>query len=409
MSVSAAAVIQSACAYFDLYDFNELIHPIEQLRWLAASCALAVPLLYLGAYSNSLPDPILWCLAAGVMIGVVLFGERWAAYRIIYLLSRSGFATRNVVVAGCDTQCERLRQVLGSERRPWNRILGIFDDRGKSAENLDRADDLIELGGHTRIDDVFLAVAAGDTATENSLLDALRVLPVNIYSSTERSDTTGEAGSVPNVAELSVKPLSGWTAIVKATEDMIIAICGLLFLAPLMVSVAFAVKLESEGPVLFRQRRFGFNNQIIEIYKFRTMFDDQRDDDAERLTRRGDSRITPLGRLLRRTGIDELPQLFNVLKRDMSIIGPRPHALKARSGGKPYGEVVLRYAERHKIRPGITGWAQVNGWRGDADGEEGLQRRVECDIYYMENWSIAFDILIMIRTLFVLVSGKGAC
>jgi lipopolysaccharide/colanic/teichoic acid biosynthesis glycosyltransferase len=148
---------------------------------------------------------------------------------------------------------------------------------------------------------------------------------------------------------------------------------------------------------------------VIEIYKFRTMFNDQRDEDAERLTRKGDPRITPLGRFLRRTGIDELPQLFNVLKGEMSIVGPRPHALKARSEGKLYGDVVARYAERHKIKPGISGWAQVNGWRGDTDSEEGLRRRVECDIYYMEHWSIAFDILIMFRTLLVIASGRGAC
>lgn len=415
MSVSAAVVIQSACAYFDLYNFDDLIHPIDRLRWLAASCCSAVPLLYLGAYSYALPDPLLWCLVSGVMIGVVLFGERWAAYKTIYLLSRCGLATRNVVISGCDTQRERLLQVLGGARRPWNRILGIFDDSGNSAENFDRhlkidsAEGLIDLSRHTRIDDVFLAPGTGETATAKSPLDALRVLPANIYTSTDRTYTTGKLVSVLTATRLSAKPLTGWVAVVKATEDMIIATCGLLLLAPLMVSVAFAIKLESEGPVLFRQRRFGFNNQIIEIYKFRTMFNEQRDDDAEQLTRKGDSRITPLGRLLRRTGIDELPQLFNVLRRDMSIIGPRPHAMKARSGGKPYDEVAFRYAERHKIKPGITGWAQVNGWRGDADGEEGLRRRVECDIYYMEHWSIAFDILIMIRTLVVLVSGRGAC
>jgi lipopolysaccharide/colanic/teichoic acid biosynthesis glycosyltransferase len=148
--------------------------------------------------------------------------------------------------------------------------------------------------------------------------------------------------------------------------------------------------------------------RTIEIYKFRTMYDSQRDDAAEQLTRRGDPRVTPVGRILRRWGIDELPQLFNVLKGEMSIVGPRPHALRARSGGLLYSEAVARYGERHRVRPGITGWAQVNGWRGEAD-REGLRRRVECDLYYIENWSMGLDIVILLRTLLVMVSGEGAC
>src|SRR5262249_35787503 len=152
------------------------------------------------------------------------------------------------------------------------------------------------------------------------------------------------------------------------------------------------------GPVLFRQKRVRLHNRLIEIYKFRTMFDDQRDDDAERLATKGDPRVTPLGRFLRQTGIDELPQFLNVLEGDMSVVGPRPHAVKANTGGRPYGEAVARYAERHRIEPGITDWAQVNGWRGDADGEDGLRQRIEFDIHYVENWSILFDIRIMLRT-----------
>jgi len=237
--------------------------------------------------------------------------------------------------------------------------------------------------------------------------DTGSLVPGNIYVADELMRIAEKPGSVVLAARVAAKPLSGWRAFAKMTEDKIIATFGLVFLLPLLIMVAIAIKLSSPGPVLFKQRRFGLNNRVIEIYKFRTMFNEQGDEEAERLTMKGDPRVTPLGRFLRRAGIDELPQLFNVLRGEMSIIGPRPHALKASSGGRPYSEVVAGYAERHKIRPGISGWAQVNGWRGDSDGEEGLRRRVEHDIYYMEHWSLAFDILIMVRTLLVIASGEG--
>ncbi len=204
-------------------------------------------------------------------------------------------------------------------------------------------------------------------------------------------------------------PLVGWRAFAKTAEDKVIATAALVLLLPLLIVAALAIRLETPGPVIFRQRRVGFANQPIEIYKFRTMFRDRCDEGGETLTVPDDPRVTRLGRFLRRTGIDELPQLVNVLKGEMSIVGPRPHVLKAKAGGIPYCEVVASYAERHKAKPGITGWAQVNGWRGDTRSAEDLRRRIEFDIYYIEHWSILFDLRIMFRTLWVLVSGEGAC
>ena len=246
------------------------------------------------------------------------------------------------------------------------------------------------------------------------MIEKLRILAVNVHLRPELNHPSLISDSFiwqddVHAFRLASKPLDGWKAIIKTIEDKIVAAFALLLMLPVLAMVALAIRLESPGPVLFRQRRFGRNNQIIEIYKFRTMFNDQRDDKAERLTTKGDPRVTPLGRFLRRTSIDELPQLLNVLRGDMSVVGPRPHAINARSNGKLYAEVVARYAERYKIKPGITGWAQVNGWRGDTDNEQGLRRRVEFDIYYMEHWSILFDIYVMLRTPLIMLSGKGAC
>jgi lipopolysaccharide/colanic/teichoic acid biosynthesis glycosyltransferase len=160
--------------------------------------------------------------------------------------------------------------------------------------------------------------------------------------------------------------------------------------------------------VFFRQPRLGFNNRLMMIYKFRSMYAQLGDVSASRLATRNDPRVTPLGRILRKLSIDELPQLLNVLNGDMSLVGPRPHALKAKAAGHLYREIVAGYALRHKIKPGITGWAQVSGWRGETDTEEKIIRRVECDMFYMNNWSVLFDLFILVMTVFKAPFSRNA-
>jgi exopolysaccharide biosynthesis polyprenyl glycosylphosphotransferase len=182
----------------------------------------------------------------------------------------------------------------------------------------------------------------------------------------------------------------------------------LLFLAPLFLVVALAIKLDSPGPVFFRQKRYGFNNHLIGVYKFRSMRHDMRDEKAEKLVTKNDPRVTRLGAFLRKTSIDELPQLINVLLGEMSIVGPRPHALSAKAADRLYEEVVAEYAARHRVKPGITGWAQVMGWRGETDTIEKIQKRVEHDLYYIENWSLGFDLKILVLTVFALLKADNA-
>ena len=172
--------------------------------------------------------------------------------------------------------------------------------------------------------------------------------------------------------------------------------------------IAAAIKLDSPGPVLFRQRRYGLNNEMIEVFKFRTMRADATDRNAERLTARNDPRVTRVGAFLRRTSLDELPQFLNVLRGDMSVVGPRPHATAAKAGGLLYPEAVRGYHARHRVKPGITGWAQVNGWRGETETVEQIARRVECDLYYIEHWTVAFDLWIVLRTVFGGFAGRNA-
>jgi lipopolysaccharide/colanic/teichoic acid biosynthesis glycosyltransferase len=175
-----------------------------------------------------------------------------------------------------------------------------------------------------------------------------------------------------------------------------------------MLLVALAIRLDSKGPVLFKQKRYGFNNELIEVFKFRSMYHAASDADAAKLVTKGDSRVTRVGRFIRRTSLDELPQFFNVLRGELSLVGPRPHATKAKAADQLYNDVVDGYFARHRVKPGITGWAQVNGWRGETDTAEKLQRRVEHDLYYIENWSLAFDLYILWRTPISLLKSENA-
>jgi lipopolysaccharide/colanic/teichoic acid biosynthesis glycosyltransferase len=190
----------------------------------------------------------------------------------------------------------------------------------------------------------------------------------------------------------------------KRTFDLLFGCLFLVLLAPAMAAIALAIRIDSPGPVLFRQRRLGFNNNVITVFKFRSMRHELSDPLANRLTERNDPRITRLGRMLRRFSLDELPQIFNVLNGTMSLVGPRPHALNAKAANRYYADVVAEYSRRHVVKPGITGWAQVSGWRGETRTEEQIRQRVAHDLHYIENWSIGFDFRILwltfVRELF---------
>jgi Undecaprenyl-phosphate glucose phosphotransferase len=246
------------------------------------------------------------------------------------------------------------------------------------------------------------------------LLQKLWVLPVDIRLSARTSKlrfrprSYSYVGTVPFL-DLFDKPIADWDYIVKAAFDRVIGALILALAAPVMLAVAAAIKLDSPGPVLFRQNRYGFNNELIEVFKFRSMYVSQADANAVKLVTRDDSRITRFGRFIRKTSLDELPQLFNVVfKGNLSLIGPRPHAVQAKAADHLYEQVVDGYFARHRVKPGITGWAQVNGWRGETDTKEKLERRVEHDLFYIENWSVLFDLYILFLTPIRLLNTENA-
>jgi polysaccharide biosynthesis protein PslA len=209
---------------------------------------------------------------------------------------------------------------------------------------------------------------------------------------------TGYVGTVP-VPEVVDRPLKNWRAVAKWREDKLLGPLLLIFVGPLMALTGILIKLDSPGPVLFVQKRFGINNEVIGVLKFRTMHIDRADPSGAQRTVRNDPRVTRLGRILRWLSFDELPQLINVIRGDMSLVGPRPHTVAMKAGDRLYGEAVERYLHRHRVKPGITAWAQVSGLRGEVDTLEKAHARVAHDLYYIEHWSPWLDLKILLKTV----------
>jgi putative colanic acid biosynthesis UDP-glucose lipid carrier transferase len=212
-----------------------------------------------------------------------------------------------------------------------------------------------------------------------------------------------DVGGIP-VYSVRDTPMLGTNALLKRAIDLLLGIAGLLMLFPVMLAIAAAVRVSSPGPALFKQRRYGLDGEEILVYKFRSMTASAGAHAVTQATRQ-DARVTGVGRLLRRTSLDELPQLLNVLEGNMSVVGPRPHAV---AHNEQYRRLIDGYMIRHKVRPGITGWAQVNGWRGETDTVDKMRRRVEHDLEYLRNWSVWLDLKIIVRTVGTVLSARNA-
>jgi lipopolysaccharide/colanic/teichoic acid biosynthesis glycosyltransferase len=237
------------------------------------------------------------------------------------------------------------------------------------------------------------------------LLEALEIVPVTVDLAVPVTPARG-GSAMRRVQEAPLGPAARTT---KRLADIVLTRLMLLFLGPLLLIVALAVKLDSPGPVFFRQIRRGYNNRSFDAPKFRTLRHDMADPLANRLVTRSDLRVTRVGAFLRRSAIDELPQLLNVLNGDMALVGPRPHPLNTKAGGPPYEEVVERFQRRYRVRPGITGWAQVNGLRGNTETKDDLLRRVDYELDYIRRWSLWLDFLILLRTPLATFKGENAC
>jgi polysaccharide biosynthesis protein PslA len=232
-------------------------------------------------------------------------------------------------------------------------------------------------------------------------------LTTDLAGLTYRYDQFGAVGSNP-VISIGETPLKDWQSFKKAGLDYVAGAILVAIFLPVFALLALAIRLDSRGPILFRQPRLGFNNKMFICYKFRTMYANMTDVMAERQATRGDPRITRVGKLMRKFSLDELPQLINVLNGTMSLVGPRPHPPNTKAAGRLFNEVVQQYALRHRVKPGITGWAQVNGWRGETATEEQIKNRVRYDLFYIANWSLLFDIKIAALTILREINSQHA-
>jgi Undecaprenyl-phosphate glucose phosphotransferase len=405
-----------------LYDLNTVENRAIRYRKIVVGCGCVFVAIIVLAFALKISERFsrIWLFCWFITSPLLIAAARGFSDSQLRRWAISGRLSRNIVIVGATGLTRRFITFVENRNEPWIRVLGIFEDR----ENRDLSDtcrypilgnldNLLDWARRHPIDDIVIALPGGAEDRALAIIEKLTILPVCVHLC---PDIVGfnfvqhgysYLGGVP-VLSVFQKPVSGWSYAAKLIEDRVLAALLLVLSLPVMGLIAACIKLDSRGPVLFRQQRFGFNNQLIDVIKFRTLCVEQQDDDANQLVTRGDRRVTRVGSFLRRTSLDELPQFLNVLKGDMSIVGPRPHALHASAGGRLYEEVVEKYAIRHKVKPGITGWAQINGWRGETDTEDKIRGRVEHDLYYIENWSLILDLVIVLRTIWVVLKGDRA-
>ena len=333
-------------------------------------------------------------------------------------LRKSGRLTPNVVVVGATANAERLIENALASREVA--VLGVFDDRKGRAPDAIRGvpmlGDTADLIGHRimpYVDRVVITVTSSAQARVRGLVERLRVLPNEITLFVDLGGEGGPSAVLDRLADIPLAHISGLRiddrrAAVKRIQDLVIGSTALVLAAPIMLAVAIAIRLDSPGPIFFRQRRQGFNNEEIVVWKFRSMRHDLRDERSERQVFTGDPRVTRVGGFIRKTSLDELPQIINVLSGEMSLVGPRPHSPTMKTGEVESARLVAEYAHRHRMKPGMTGWAAIKGSRGPVDTPEQVKRRVALDIDYIERQSFWLDMFIMAMTLPCLLGDSRA-
>jgi putative colanic acid biosynthesis UDP-glucose lipid carrier transferase len=387
----------------------ELAGPLERLllQW-AAVAAILLLLGFVtklsGIYSRKL------LLSWLVLTPLALMAARALACRLLPRVIAAGTRRRRVIV-GASRVGDALAERIGGDPCLGD-VAGFFDDRHEprigrhSLAVLGGIEDVVPYVKRHHVDAVYIALPITSDERIRRMVQALRDTTASVYfvPDTLPFDTiqgrVAQVGGIPLIAVLET-PFYGLNAVLKRCTDLIVASLALALLWPLMLLIAAGVKLDSPGPVLFRQRRYGLDGEEFRVFKFRTMT--VCEDGAHiAQAKPSDARVTPLGALLRKTSLDELPQLLNVLEGSMSVVGPRPHAV---AHNEQYRRLIQGYMLRHKVKPGITGWAQVNGLRGETASVERMRLRIEHDLDYLRHWSLALDMRILVRTPFVLLKG----
>lgn len=415
--VAGALSIQVLTPSLGLYRFSRDQTPVRQLAGLAGVILTAGAVAV--AVSCIMSDGDFGRIGRWLSTmfgGLGLLHLIWSG--LVARWRRSGALTPNIVVVGATRHAERLiRDAL--QRRDLN-VLGVFDDRLARSPDavagvpvLGRADDLLKHRMIPYVDRIVVAIDPAAHARVRELTARLQVLPNEVSLLV---DPQGEVERDTALAKLAQAPLAPVTAprgadqraFNKRLQDLLIGGLALALVSPILGLVALAIRLDSPGPIFFRQRRHGFNHEEIVVWKFRSMRHEAADATASRQISANDDRVTRVGRILRSTSLDELPQLLNVLKGEMSLVGPRPHAIGMKTGQTESAALVADYAHRHRMKPGMTGWAAVNGSRGPLDSAEDVRRRVQLDVDYIERQSLWLDLWIMAVTIPVLLGDRAA-
>ncbi|MGB5155987.1 MAG: undecaprenyl-phosphate glucose phosphotransferase, partial [Desulfobacterales bacterium] len=358
------------------------------------------------------PEFLYWSVF--VFAGLAI--ERVIAKTVLHSIRKKGYNQRFAVVVGAGNLGIKITGTLKENSWLGIDIKGFFDDDpGKNDTTINgirvigKLHDIVPYVKNNKIDMVYIALPSINELSIRNVISelcettaAVFMVP-DVFNITLLKLSLEEIAGLP-VINLNETPCCGINDIIKLLEDRILALIILVIILPFMLIIALIVKLTSPGPVIFKQSRYGINGNKIKVLKFRTMTVCE-DGTNLRQAGRNDSRVTPFGSFLRRTSLDELPQFFNVLLGNMSIVGPRPHAV---AHNELYGKLIKFYMLRHKMKPGITGWAQINGLRGETDTLEKMEKRVEYDLYYINNWSILLDLKIMLITIFKGFTGKNA-
>jgi Undecaprenyl-phosphate glucose phosphotransferase len=420
VSVLSMLAFQAA----DIYQVQAFRGHEKQYFRLAAAWSLVFLIVIGVSFFAKSGDNLsrIW-LGGFYVIGLgALLAFRRALFVMVRHWTKAGRLTRRTVIVGGGAAGETLIEALHNQPDSDVQLIGLFDDRGEERapqalagqRKLGTVDDLVQFARRTRVDLVIFSLPISAEARILQMLKKLWVLPIDIRLSAHsnklrfRPRAYSYLGKVP-VLDVLDRPITDWDVVMKYLFDKIIGGIALLLAAPLMLIVAALIKLDSPGPVLFKQRRHGFNNDVIEVYKFRSLYADMTDHAARQSVTKDDPRVTRIGRFIRKTSIDELPQLINVVfKGDLSLVGPRPHAVNQKIENRQFDEAVDGYFARHRVKPGITGWAQINGWRGELTNPEKIKGRVEHDLYYIENWSLLFDLYILAMTPFSLLKSENA-
>lgn len=404
--VVASWGLRAASAY-GLAQKREIVDQI-----LAMTYGTGLPLAGLGLVTHWLysASTVLWVISALFVTWLALNVMHTIALVVGRQLVRAGWISENVLIVGATPNARRLIERNASSREL--NIVGIFDDRMTRAPKnmagapiLGQLDDLFAWERLPEIDRIVVTVTSDARDRVRDMVERLRVLPQRVVLLLDLDGFDPETESLAEIAHspaayVSGRPHNSRRAMSKRIFDLVLATSLLIALSPLFALLALAIKLESNGPAIFRQKRHGFNNQVINVWKFRSMRDDPRA--AERMTHQtvaDDPRITRIGRFIRQTSIDELPQLINVIKGEMSIVGPRPHAVGMTTEEQEVQSIVGDYAHRHRAKPGITGWAQINGSRGPVHTKELVCERVRLDMEYVNRSSLWFDMYIILMTV----------